>query len=92
MRTATVGILGDFDGRVAHIATNEAIRHSAEALSAQVGIQWVATPDLLIPGAEFELRHFDALLASPGSPYCSLEGMLRGIRVAREHNIPFTGT
>jgi hypothetical protein len=52
MRRATIGILGDFDGRLGHIATNEAIHHSAESLSGRVGCEWVATPDLLLPSAK----------------------------------------
>jgi len=35
---------------------------------------------------------WDALIASPGSPYKSSTGMLRGIEFARTQDWPFTGT
>ena len=38
------------------------------------------------------LERFDGLFASPGSPYRSFAGMLRGIEFARSRNWPFVGT
>jgi CTP synthase (UTP-ammonia lyase) len=46
------------------------------------------TPD----GAEKILESFDGLWASPGSPYKSLDGMLKGIEFARRRDWPFLGT
>ncbi len=85
-------MIGDFDGRPGHVATNHAIRHATERLSAAVTIEWLPTPDLLAGDAGEKLAGFDGPWASPGSPYRSMEGMLEGIRFAREHNLAFTGT
>ena len=38
------------------------------------------------------LDSFDGLWASPGSPYKSFDGMLKGIEFARVHDRPFLGT
>ncbi len=85
-----VGIIGDFDSRVSHLATDSAIRHSAVFLSQSVEIAWIPTESLVSSTAS--LAKFDALLCSPGSPYRSMQGALNGIQHAREQNVPFLGT
>jgi CTP synthase (UTP-ammonia lyase) len=47
---------------------------------------------LLEPNAEDVLAQYDALWASPGSPYKSMAGMLRGIEFARTRGWPFVAT
>jgi CTP synthase (UTP-ammonia lyase) len=47
---------------------------------------------LQYPGGEKALEGFDGLIAAPGSPYRSFDGMLRGIEFARTRNWPFTAT
>lgn len=88
----TIGVIGDFDGRVSHVATNEAIGHAAAALAIETQVHWLPTPLLLSPEGAGMLARCDALWASPGSPYQSMEGALTGIRFARERNWPFVGT
>jgi CTP synthase (UTP-ammonia lyase) len=90
--TVTVGIIGDFDGRPSHIATNEALEHSAEVLGVEAEVHWLPTPLLLIPEGRAALERCDGLWASPGSPYQSMEGALEAIRFARERDWPFVGT
>lgn len=88
-----VGILGDFNPEFhSHRATNTAIQHSAAQLGIQVETQWLPTPTLSKPGGEDVMEACDGLWASPGSPYASFEGMLRGIEFARTRNWPFVGT
>lgn len=88
--TTRVGVLGDFNPAFrSHPATNEALGHAAEALDLQVAVEWIPTPSLR-EGAE-QLRGFDAIVASSGSPYRDMQGMLAGIQWARVNNWPFTG-
>jgi CTP synthase (UTP-ammonia lyase) len=88
-----IGILGDFTPEFAsHHATNASLRHAAAPLNLQVESEWLSTPSLTTPEAESVLESFDGLWASPGSPYKSFDGMLKGIRFARESNWPFLGT
>ena len=86
-----IGVIGDFDpGYPSHLATNEALNHAARALSLGLEITWLPTPNLA--GDGIDLDRFDGLWCSPGSPYQNMEGALKGIRFAREHDRPFVGT
>jgi len=88
-----IGILGDFNADFrSHQATNEALQHAAGKLDMQVESQWLPTPSLTAATAEKTLESFDGLWASPGSPYKSFDGMLKGIEFARRRDWPFLGT
>ena len=88
-----IGILGDFNPEFrSHRATDSALQHAAAKLQTKVESEWLPTPSLLAPDAEKKLESFDGLWASPGSPYKSLDGMLKGIEFARSRDWPFLGT
>jgi len=88
-----IGILGDFNPEFrSHHATNDSLQHAARKLGIQVEAPWLATPSLLEPGALAVLDSCDGLWASPGSPYKSFDGMLKGIEFARVHDRPFLAT
>src|SRR5262245_60919421 len=91
--TIQIGIIADFDpGFRPQTATNEAIAHAADALSAAVDACWLPTASLTERDGRTALERCDGLWAAPGSPYRSLEGALEGIRFARERDWPFVGT
>lgn len=73
------------------MATDAALRHSADHLGAAVEVRWLAT-DLLADAGTDRALDADALWCAPGSPYKSLDGALRAIRFARESDVPFLGT
>jgi CTP synthase (UTP-ammonia lyase) len=88
-----IGILGDFNPDFrSHHATNDALQHAARKLQLKVESAWLPTPSLLQPAAPATLDAFDGIWASPGSPYKSFDGMLKGIEFARVHDRPFLGT
>ena len=88
-----IGILGDFNPEFrSHHATNNSLQHAAARLNVAVDSQWIPTPSLLELGAQRLLESFDGLWASPGSPYQSFDGMLKGIEFARRRDWPFLGT
>jgi len=88
-----IGVIGDFEPAYhSHFATNAALYDAATALKVPLQIRWLATPTLHDPPAEKILRRWDGLIASPGSPYKSFDGMLRGIEFARTRDWPFVGT
>ena len=88
-----IGIIGDYDThRDSHIATNAAINHAAKSLSLEANITWISTPSILMLKGRQKLEQYDGIWASPGSPYRSMMGAVRGIRFAREKNRPFIGT
>jgi CTP synthase (UTP-ammonia lyase) len=93
MAPIRIGIIGDFEPAYhSHFATNAALYDAATRLKTSVELRWLPTPSLEAAGAEKSLRRCDGLIASPGSPYQSFSGMLRGIRFARTRDWPFVGT
>ena len=92
-QSVRIGILGDFDESFkSHWATTASIKHAADRLGIVVERVWIPTPTLLMEQGEREMERCDGLWASPGSPYASFAGMLRGIEFARTRNWPFVGT
>jgi len=88
-----IGILGDFNPAFrSHHATNEALQHAAVKLNQRVESEWIPTPSVGEANGQKKLESFDGIWASPGSPYLSFEGMLRGIEFARKRDWPFLGT
>jgi len=88
-----IGIIGDFEPSYhSHFATNAALYDAATKLKIQVLLRWLPTPSLDSADAPKILNRWDGLIASPGSPYKSFTGMLRGIEFARTRDWPFAGT
>jgi CTP synthase (UTP-ammonia lyase) len=88
-----IGILGDFNPEFrSHHATPDSLQHAARKLDLKVESEWIPTPSLIGSDAEKILESFDALWASPGSPYKSFDGILKGIEFARRRDWPFLGT
>jgi CTP synthase (UTP-ammonia lyase) len=89
----SIGIIGDFEAtRPLHIATNEALKHAAESLDLTLDISWIPTPSLISLEVRMKFDQYDAILASPGSPYRSMDGAILGIKQARLYGLPFLGT
>ncbi len=92
MSRKRIAIIGDYDpASYSHPPTNQALESAIGELRADADYEWVATEEVL-KYPETALGRFDGLWASPGSPYRSLEGMLAGIRFARESGKPFFAT
>ncbi len=91
-RAIAVGVIGEFNPEFPpHVATDHALEHAAAALGVDVDVRWLNTVELEdLPAAE--LAGHDALWCAPGSPYRSIDGALRAIRIARESDWPFLGT
>jgi len=91
--TLELGIIGDYDpGSRSHAATNEAIEHSSVALSISAHCAWLPTQSIEDEHDNSSLKRFDALWCAPGSPYNNMNGALKAIKYAREHDVPFIGT
>jgi CTP synthase (UTP-ammonia lyase) len=88
-----IGVIGDFEPSYhTHFATNAALYDAATALRAPLHLRWIPTLELDSANADRTLSRCHGLIASPGSPYRSFKGMLRGIGFARTRNRPFVGT
>ncbi len=87
-----IGVIGEYNARSpSHAATIEALGRAAHALGRTCECTWLPTDALDSAEGEAGLARYDALWGAPGGPYASMEGALRGIRYAREHDRPFIG-
>jgi CTP synthase (UTP-ammonia lyase) len=88
-----IGILGDYDAKSPTLpAVAESLRHASAKLQLALQPEWIPTLSLDTAGSERVLESFDGLWAAPGSPYKSMNGMLKGIEFARRRDWPFLGT
>ncbi len=85
-----IGIIGDYDGRPSHFATEEALKHAAKKLEIDMEYEWL--PTVMFDSGEHELQYYDGLWCAPGSPYKSMNGAINAIKFARESKCPFIGT
>ena len=93
LNTISIGIIGDFDkNKPSHIATNDALQHTANFLQLDVIIEWLGTGNLRRKSVKATIGQYQGLFAAPGTPYFFADGAIKGIRLAREMNIPFLGT
>jgi CTP synthase (UTP-ammonia lyase) len=91
-KSVAIGIIGDFEKtHPSHIATNEAIAHAANSLAIEVKVKWLPTVSFTKGIVKRAIGKYDGIIAS-GSPYKSMDGMIKAIRAARETNLPFIGT
>ena len=91
MDSIRIAVLGDYNPAFrSHPLTTEALQHTSICVGAEVAVEWIPTPELKESVARLEA--FDGIFASPGSPYRSFEGMLKGIEFARRRDWPFTAT
>jgi len=94
MADVKIAIAGDYDPtRESHQATDEALRHAAEALGLAVAAEWIPTEELEPGGAAAtRLAAYHAVFLGPGAPYRSRDGAFAAVRFAREQGHPFFGT
>jgi CTP synthase (UTP-ammonia lyase) len=89
-RPIRIALIGDYDPQVtAHQAIPVALGLAAEQLNLDVQFEWLATDCI---NAQTPLPNFDGFWCVPASPYRDMDGALRAIRFAREHQRPFLGT
>ena len=92
LNSISIGIIGDFNPeKPSHIATNGALKHSADFLSLDVKTEWLGTGNLRRKSVKDTIGQYQGLLAAP-TPYLFVDGAIKAIRLAREMNIPFLGT
>ena len=89
----SIGIISDFNPeKPSHIATDAALKHAADFLSLNVKTEWLGTGNLRRKSVKDTIGQYQGLFAAPGTPYFFADGAIKGIKLAREMNIPFLGT
>ncbi|MFL6697371.1 MAG: glutamine amidotransferase-related protein [Vitreoscilla sp.] len=85
-----IAIVGDRDDSIAaHLAIPLALANAASALDVDLVFEWLASDSI---DDVARLAAFDGFWVAPGSPYRSLDGVLRAIGHARTAGRPFLGT
>jgi CTP synthase (UTP-ammonia lyase) len=88
---ARLAIVGDHDAEMhTHRAIDDALGHVRELREHALEWSWVDTR-ALATDADARLATVDAVWLAPGSPYASMDGALRAVRIARERGLPFLG-
>ncbi len=88
-RRSTIAVVGDYGAeRPTHRATQQALEH---AVAPPLRFEWLPS-ERAAEMEDAELASYAGLLISPGSPYRSMNGALKAIRVAREQRVPLLGT
>lgn len=88
-RRSTIAVVGDYGAeRPTHKATQEALEH---AVAPPLRFEWLPS-ERAAEMEDADLDSYAGLLISPGSPYRSMDGALKAIRVARERGVPLLGT
>jgi len=90
---------GDFSFSDSYISINQSLEHAGAALGVQVAISWIDAKGLeqdaseasLEPRKVEQLSEYDGILIPGAFGDTGAEGMLRAVRTAREHHVPFLG-
>jgi CTP synthase (UTP-ammonia lyase) len=87
-----IAISGDFNpDNAGHLAANEALQHSADALGIDIIGDWLPTAGTASEAGAACLERYDGVFSAGGS-YESKPGAIAAIRFAREQGWPFFGT
>jgi CTP synthase (UTP-ammonia lyase) len=82
---ATIAVVGEYQAASVPLAATQRTLESAG-----VAFEWLPT-ERAAQLSDVELACYAAFWIAPGSPYASIDGALRAIRVAREQGIPLFG-
>jgi len=91
-RSVTVAIISKYGIEDVYLSVKEALKHAGIAMGARVKIKWVESEELekAVDVSPF-FADVDGILVPGGFGTRGIEGNIKGIRYAREHNIPFLG-
>ena len=74
-----------------HTATNQAFEHAVKNLNLPITWEWVDT-ERIEPEFDSITQTYHGFLIAPGSPYKSMQGVLKIIEYARVNKVPTLGT
>ena len=84
--------IGDYTLNDSYISVNEALSHAAAHLGVGVKITWIDSKRLEENEEEIKkLASFDGIVVPGGFGSTGVEGKIKAIKFAREHNLPFLG-
>lgn len=79
------------DLKESYKSLTEALIHAGAALDTKVNIKWIDSEKLQNLDSLKDLKDVNGILVAGGFGYRGVEGKIKAINYAREHNIPFLG-
>jgi CTP synthase len=90
--TIRIGIVGKYvEYEDSYKSLNEALYHGGLANRVRVTLKWIESEGLMDETLDEQLADYDAILVPGGFGKRGIDGMLRAIRFARTHAMPFFG-
>ncbi len=90
-RRATIGIVGKYVALPdSYLSVVEALRHAGFALGCAIDLRWVDAEKLETDGYDC-LENLDGIIVPGGFGARGVEGKIRAVQYAREHDLPFFG-
>ena len=90
--SVTIGILGKYTGLSdSYASIKEALVHAGAELGAMPKLRWIESESLEGENWDTKLDGIDGLIVPGGFGGRGIEGMINGIRYAREKRIPYLG-
>lgn len=75
----------------AYLSVVEALSHAAIAVDSEVNLRWINAEDLETDGVEPHLKGVSGIVVPGGFGIRGVDGKVKAIEYARQHNIPFLG-
>ncbi len=82
---------GDYQLADVYISVVESIKHASWHNGVRSRLSWVSSAEIEEKGAETVLKKYDAVVVPGGFGSRGVEGLIDGIRYAREQKIPYLG-
>lgn len=87
-----IGIVGKYvEYEDSYKSLNEALYHGGLANCVRVRTKWIESEGLMDETLDEQLAEYDAILVPGGFGKRGIDGMLRAVRFARTHKVPFFG-
>ena len=93
-KKVTIAVVGKYVAlQDAYISITESLRHAAVANEAELDIHWVNAEEIEADDTDMDkvMAGVDGILVPGGFGNRGIEGKIKAIQYAREHNIPFFG-
>lgn len=90
--TIEIGLIGKYvELHDSYKSITEALIHAGATNEAKVKVRWIHSEELSPENAATMLTGLNGILVAPGFGDRGIEGKIKAVQYAREHNIPFFG-
>ena len=91
-KMVTIAVIGKYvELKDSYVSVREALMHAAGKLSVNINIKWIESELLEKSNPENILREVSGIIVPGGFGKRGIEGMITGIKYARENDLPYLG-